>query len=105
MNGGTVARVWLGVRGADMTTDGERMLGTPGGAMLREVVEGGPATNAGLASGDVITKIGDVEIDSMSALVVTLRSYVPGETLPVTYLRDGVAQTATVTLVERPENP
>jgi S1-C subfamily serine protease len=41
----------------------------------------------------------------MSALVVTLRSYLPGETIPLTYLRDGVAQTATVTLVERPENP
>ncbi len=56
VNGGTVARVWLGVRGADMTTDAEQMLGTPGGAMLREVVEGGPAAVAGLAAGDVITK-------------------------------------------------
>lgn len=105
VNGGTVARVWLGVRGADMTTDAEQLLGTPGGAMLREVVEGGPAAVAGLSAGDVITKLGDVEIDSMSALVVTLRSYIPGETVPVTYLRDGVAQTATVTLVERPANP
>ncbi len=50
VSGGTVARVWLGVRGADMATDGEQMLGTLGGAMLREVVEGGPA--AGCRSHD-----------------------------------------------------
>jgi S1-C subfamily serine protease len=105
VNGGSVARVWLGVRGADMTSDAEQMLGTQGGAMLREVVDGGPAAVAGLAAGDVITKLGDVDIGSMSALVVTLRSHVPGETIPVTYLREGVAQTVNVTLVEKPDNP
>jgi S1-C subfamily serine protease len=46
-----------------------------------------------------------VDIGSMSALVVTLRSHVPGETIPVTYLREGAAQTVNVTLVEKPANP
>jgi S1-C subfamily serine protease len=99
---GKVVRVWLGVRGADMSTGAEQNHGTEGGAMLREVIAGGPAATAGLASGDVVTKIGDVDVSSMSGLVAALRAHQPGETLPITYRRDGVESTVNVVLAEKP---
>ncbi len=99
---GKVVRVWLGVRGADMASGAEQVHGTEGGAMLREVVEGGPAAAAGLASGDVVTRIGDTDVSSMSGLVMALRSHRPGETVPVTYVRDGQSFTVDVVLAEKP---
>ena len=99
---GKVVRVWLGVRGADMSTGAEQDHGTEGGAMLHEVVAGGPAATAGLASGDVITRIGDTDINSMSSLVVALRGYHPGETVPITYLRAGETKTVDVVLTQKP---
>ncbi len=99
---GKVVRVWLGVRGADMSTSAEQDHGTEGGAMLREVVVGGPAATAGLLSGDVITRIDDVDISSMSSLVVALRSHQPGETVMVTYRRGGAESTVNVVLAEKP---
>ena len=95
---GKVARVWLGVRGADMSTTAEQGHGTEGGAMLREVIAGGPAAVAGLQSGDVITRIGDVDVTSMSGLVVALRDHKPGETVAVTYVRGGQPSTVNVVL-------
>jgi S1-C subfamily serine protease len=99
---GKVVRVWLGVRGADMSTGAEQDHGTEGGAMLREVVAGGPAATAGLASGDVITRIDDVEISSMSSLVIALRSHQPGDTVMITYRRGGTESTVSVALTEKP---
>jgi S1-C subfamily serine protease len=99
---GKVVRVWLGVRGADMSTGAEQDHGTEGGAMLREVVAGGPAATAGLASGDVVTRIDDAEISSMSSLVVALRSHHPGDTVMITYRRGGTESTVSVVLAEKP---
>ena len=99
---GKVARVWLGVRGADMATSAEQDHGTDGGAMLREVIAGGPAATAGLQNGDVITRIGDVDVTSMSGLVVALRDHQPGETVSVTYVRGGQPTTVNVVLAEKP---
>jgi putative serine protease PepD len=70
--------------------------------MLREVVAGGPAATAGLASGDVITRIDDVEISSMSSLVIALRSHQPGDTVMITYRPGGTESTVSVALTEKP---
>jgi putative serine protease PepD len=99
---GKIARVWLGVRGADMTTSAEQDHGTEGGAMLREVIAGGPAATAGLQSGDVITKIGDVNVTTMSGLVVALGDHKPGDTVAVTYVRNGQPTTVNVVLSQKP---
>ena len=85
-----------------MATSAEQDHGTDGGAMLREVIAGGPAATAGLQSGDVITRIGDVDVTSMSGLVVALRDHQPGETVAVTYVRGGQPTTVNVVLAQKP---
>ena len=59
---------------------------------------GSPAAEAGLRTGDVITKIDDTLITSSDSLVATIRSYRPGDEVEVTYLRDGQEQTTTLEL-------
>jgi S1-C subfamily serine protease len=73
---------------------------TPGPA----VVAKGPAAAAGLKDGDIITKIGDQEIDTVHPLDAVLSQFSPGDTVPVTVLRDGATTTLHVTLGVRPPN-
>lgn len=71
------------------------------GAAIAKVVSGGPAAQAGLPSGVVITKVDDRVIDGPEALVAAVRSKAPGDTVTLTYVDEsGAAQTAEVTLGE-----
>ncbi|MER5861962.1 trypsin-like peptidase domain-containing protein [Kitasatospora sp. NPDC002040] len=65
------------------------------------VTPGGPADQAGLKAGDVITKLGGHVIDSGPTLVSEIWTYKPGDKVEVEYTRDGKAAKTTVTLGER----
>ncbi|HMG30745.1 MAG TPA: trypsin-like peptidase domain-containing protein [Jiangellaceae bacterium] len=72
--------------------------GETSGALVAEVENGSGADEAGLAEGDVITKIDDRIITDGTSLVAAARSYRPGDTVTLTYVRDGETQTVDVTL-------
>jgi len=59
------------------------------GARVTDVRAGSPAADAGLKTGDVITKIGDTTIQSSIDLIRAVRSNSPGDSVTVTYTRDG----------------
>jgi putative serine protease PepD len=61
-------------------------------------VHGSTAASAGLAEGDVITKIDDQLVAGADSLVATIRSYRPGDKVTVTYVHDGQTKTAELTL-------
>lgn len=79
-------------------------LGVPtdiGGIWLGEpnaVTGNGPANTAGLQSGDVVTKIGDLTIRNESDLAVAMIILDPGDTVPVEYYRAGQLSTTEITL-------
>jgi putative serine protease PepD len=68
------------------------------GAEVQDVTAGSTADDAGLAKGDVITKIDDHLIDSADSLVATVRSYRPGDKVTVTYEHGGDTKTVSLTL-------
>ena len=68
------------------------------GAQIQEVNAGSTAADAGIAKGDVITKVDDHLITDADSLVATIRSYRPGDKVTVTYVRDGETKTAELTL-------
>ena len=72
------------------------------GAMIAKtgvaIVPGGAAAKAGLKSGDIITEIDGRAITSSDELIVAIRSHNVGEKIEVTYKRDGVSKTVTLTL-------
>jgi putative serine protease PepD len=69
------------------------------GATVADVTAGGPAAEAGLPKGAVVTKVDDQVIDGSEALVAAIRSRAPGDVVALTYLDGtGSPQVAHVTL-------
>ena len=68
------------------------------GAEIDEVVDGTPADEAGLEKGDVVVALEGQKITDGIALIVSIRSHQPGETLTFTVLRDGDHKDIKVTL-------
>jgi putative serine protease PepD len=69
-----------------------------GGVEITTVAAGGPAANAGLKPGDIVTKIQGVPLEQSGELIALVRKYAPGASVKVDYLRDGAPHTAQVTL-------
>jgi serine protease Do len=74
--------------------------GWPAGVYLSNVAEDGPAYKAGIRAGDVITKINGVEIANSLELTHQLFKYQVGDTVPVTFYRQGQTKEVQVTLAE-----
>jgi putative serine protease PepD len=71
------------------------------GAKIRNVTPGGPADDAGLKSGDVITKLDDTLVDSSPTLIAEIWQHEPGSKVQVTYTRDHTSHNTTLTLDSR----
>ncbi|TQF07564.1 PDZ domain-containing protein [Kitasatospora acidiphila] len=70
----------------------------PAGVLVVSAASGGPAADAGMQPGDVITKVGSTQITDLSDLTTALASLTPGANVTVTYTRNGQTMTANVTL-------
>ncbi|GAB3207335.1 trypsin-like peptidase domain-containing protein [Marinactinospora thermotolerans] len=68
------------------------------GARIVDVANGGAAQEAGLKADDVITRVGDRVVTDPDVLIAAVRSHQPGETVTVTFERDGKSQEVQVTL-------
>jgi S1-C subfamily serine protease len=97
---------WLGISGASLDPRTARQLGLSSdqqGAVVMDVVPGGPASDAGLTGGDVIVAIGGQPVQSFDEVVSYLaRNTSVGQTIRLTVLRNGQDQTLSVTLAARP---
>ncbi len=67
------------------------------------ILSGSPAQKAGLKEGDIITKVGSDKVDESHSLTSLLGKQKVGDTIKLTYVRDGKERTADVTLVAAPE--
>jgi len=112
---------WLGVRGQTLNRRLAESMGldTSRGALIGEVVKGGPADRAGLlgsttqveipgysvpvgAGGDVIVALDDCVVNSFDDLITCLEDKHVGQVVEISILRDGEYRTAKVTLQKRP---
>ena len=80
----------IGVR-LDSTYQGE-------GARVASVVEGGPADEAGIKAGDIITEFDGRPVANSTELIVAIRAKNPGDKVEVTVKRGDDTRTFTVTL-------
>ena len=71
------------------------------GVLLETVDRTGPAAEAGLKPGDVITRVNSVAVNTQSEFEEELSFYSPGNKISLTYLRDGKHHNTTLTLVNR----
>lgn len=103
--GGSVKRSYLGVNFVSITADIAKHYKLPvkKGAYVytqqgSAVIPGSPAEKAGIKDGDIITKVGGVEVGSGGSVASLIAEYVPGETIEVTVLRDGKTIVLSATL-------
>lgn len=68
------------------------------------VIDGGPADNAGVQEGDVITKVDGTSINEMSSLTSVLGKHKVGDKVTLTIVRDGKTITKDVTLGAAPSS-
>ena len=92
-SGGSVEYAYLGVQIGDAQS---------GGAQIGEVRSGAPADDAGLESGDVVTKLDGDEISNGDELRSAIAAQKPGDKVELTIERDGATHPLTVTLGTRP---
>ncbi len=103
----SVQRPWFGARLQSVTSDIAEGLGLtrPVGALVASVVDAGPATEAGLKRGDVITAVDGVDVDDPDAFGYRFSTKgVTGQS-SITVLRGGKKLILTITLRQAPEIP
>lgn len=100
IDGETPSHAQLGVSVASVDDQSARQYGlsTNSGALVTNVVSGGAAENAGLKTGDVITKLNGQSVGDATELKLAVRSVNPGDTVEVEYVRGSETATVQVTL-------
>ncbi|HEV2310743.1 MAG TPA: PDZ domain-containing protein [Acidimicrobiia bacterium] len=71
------------------------------GVSVVNVVSGGPADQAGLKAGDVITAVNGTAVSSPAALAQQIQSHQPGDQVTITYTRSGSSAQVSVKLGSR----
>src|SRR5215813_1881518 len=88
-------RSYLGVSLRDPQTAGS-------GAVVAELANGSPASTAGLRGGDLIVEFDGKPVGSPNQLAEIVAGTPVGRTVKLKFVRNGQAQTASVTIAERP---
>jgi Do/DeqQ family serine protease len=104
---GRIVRPWIGARTNSIDTTMAAALGLDRarGAVINELLDGGPADKAGLDKGDVILSVGGTEINDDSGLRFKLATLRPRENTEIEYVRDGRTRSARVRVDTPQETP
>ncbi len=118
---GRVSYPWIGATVYPLIPEFAKALGlkVERGAVIAEVVRGGPADQAGLrggtrqvlvgnsrilVGGDVIVEIAGKKVSSSDDLIRSIRDQRPGDQVSLRILREGKFQSVDVTLAEKPRS-
>ena len=72
------------------------------GALVMEVEPGGPAAQAGLKGGDVVTRVADEPVGDAADIRAAIADRKPGSEIAVEYVRERRVRTATVKAAAAP---
>ena len=94
-NGQVTTRPYLGI--SAYYNSQPQVSGVSAGVYVESVEAGGPAEKAGLQAGDVITMIGSSIITNRDDISSLSKTYKAGDTVTITYVRDGQVATTELT--------
>lgn len=102
---GKIVRGWLGVMIQGLTPDLAKSFGLeePKGALVANVLPGGPAEKAGIKRGDIVLEFDGKDISDARTLSRIVAATPPGKTVDVVVLRDGKRQSIRVVVGTMPE--
>ena len=95
--GKNVDHAYLGVALSDATGGSE-------GALIADVVRGGPADAAGLKAGDLVTAVDGTKLHGTSDLIAAIAAHTPGDRITLTVERRSSTRTLTATLGTQPSS-
>lgn len=118
---GRILKPWLGVKLSAVTPPLARVLNLPvtNGAMVTDVIQGGPAARVGMegskkelrlgnhiypVGGDIIVAIDGKPMDSDVAVIRFLQTKEPGSDIQISFYRDQQLKTVKLRLEQRPQN-
>lgn len=106
---GNLTRTGLGIRYITITDEiaAENNLPVKNGVLIPSedsIIKGMPAEKAGFRAGDIITKIDNTKIDEDNPLNYLIAKHAVGDTVSVTYLRDGEERIVGVKLAKLKTN-
>ena len=103
---GRVDRGWLGVVIQEVSRDLAESFGLrqAAGALVAQIVTEGPADQAGLESGDIITHFNGRKIELSSDLPHQVGRVTPGDAATVDIVRNGQRKKLKITIGQLPEN-
>jgi len=78
---------YIGIQGASVSSDEQEKFSIPAGVVVASVVEDGPAAQAGIQEGDIITELDGRSVSSIEVLQDTLQYYAAGETVDIVVQR------------------
>ena len=101
---GQVVRGWIGVEPNELTPELAQTFGikTAQGVIVTGVLNNGPAANAGIRPGDVITQVDGQPIRTVSELLTRIAALAPGQPAPFVLQRRGQQVDTSVTPAQRP---
>jgi serine protease Do len=102
--GGKITRGYLGATIQDVTPEIADSMGMSGkkGALVADLVPGGPAQKSGVMAGDVVINLNGHTVGSATELTRLVAGQHPGDTLHLSVLRDGKPRTIDVKSGTRP---
>ena len=104
-NGAVTDKAYMAITAGTMTQQmaAQYKINATEGVFVYSVEDGGAGDKAGLKLGDVITKLNDTEITSMSDLSMAKKGFKAGDTVTLTVWRGGQEITLSLTFDEQPQ--
>jgi serine protease DegQ len=105
LKNGHVEHTFIGIQPAQLSAEQAQELGLrqANGVLVYGVTGGGPADEAHIQPGDIITAIANKPLKSVEDLFGELRRHRPGQTVTVQLIRDGKSKTVDVRLSAKPQ--
>jgi S1-C subfamily serine protease len=92
---------FLGVGIGELDPQTAAQLGVSSGALVSSVVSGGPADQAGIQPGSVITKVDGTQVTTSTSLGTALQGHKPGQQVQIAWVDQSGSHSANVTLGSR----
>jgi len=102
---GQVIRGWLGVAIQDLTPQLAESFGIAGkhGVVISNIIVSGPADQAGITRGDVITAINGIAVANVRETLDVISRIHPGKTANISGYREGKSINFKATVIQRPK--
>ncbi|MFV0314611.1 MAG: S1C family serine protease [Anaerotignum sp.] len=89
LENGTQPKPFIGITGTNITSENASLYRLPVGALVMEVAEGGPAEEAGIMVGDIITSFDGKTVMDMDSMVKVVSETKVGDVVDVHIVRNG----------------